>query len=164
MAEDIVKFLKENWQWFATGFGLPTFLVGSVKMCYKFIFPMSLKVFKVEFGLRNYLVAKVDGMPITLSVGDNLEGYFSITAIRKPKLNEFTGFYIEIPALSKTINGNLPDLLTTDKTPQVIEVSVGLLSIAEQELWKSKLIKGTEVLIKIKAGWRNPLTIRTHLS
>jgi hypothetical protein len=122
-------------------------------MCYKHIFPISLKIFKVEFDFKNILVGT-----------DKLEGYFLISAIRRPRMNEFTEFYIEIPTLSKKIKGNLSNLLIRDKIPQAIEFNAGLISPAEQVLWKSKLMKGTKILIRIKAGWRNPMTIKTFLS
>lgn len=155
----VIEFLKQNWEWFARAAIIP-FLIWGGKMFYKRICPISLKIFGAKFGLRNLLAGQLDdGTPIMLSWANQLEGYFSITVIRRPRFDEFDRFCLEIPSLNKTIDGNITDLLIHDNSPSIIVFSVGLLTEQEQEEWKAKLVKGTKIILKIEGGWRHRFPI-----
>lgn len=168
MGNETGGFLKENWQWLVTGLGIPILglLLGVVKMCFKYLFPINIKVFAAKMDFRIFKGGETDGSSTTIIYAGQEEAYLSITLIRRARLDEFHEFCIEIPQLRRTLYRDCADLVKWDTSPQTIEFSLGLLSHSVQEEWQSNLAEGVEIIIKIKAGWRQrcwPITKQIKL-
>lgn len=166
MGNEIIHFLKINWQWLVIALSIPTLFGAALKMCLKYLFPIHLRVSGGNLGFGDFKAGETEVGSTTLIYAGKKEAYLSLTVIRRPRLDEFHDFWIEIPQLGKIEKGNVAALLERDTSPHTLRISLGLVSDSEQAEWRAKLVGDIKVIIKIRAGWRErwPVTEKAKVT